>query len=140
MILVDTSGVVAALNPDDPHSATCQEVLLEDPGPRMLSPFVLAEIDYFLSTRSRAADASVRFLEEVVRDKYSLAPFDVRDVRVAREIMQKFRDLAVGLTDASIVVLAERYQTNRVLTLDERHFRALRVTRGKPFVVLPADA
>ena len=28
---------------------------------------------------------------------------------------------------------------NRVLTLDERHFRALRVGR-RPFVVLPADA
>ncbi len=49
------------------------------------------------------------------------------------------RHLELGLADASIVVLAERYETNRVLTLDHRHFRALRTSRGTPFAVLPAD-
>jgi predicted nucleic acid-binding protein len=47
---------------------------------------------------------------------------------------------AVGLTDASLVVLAGRYATQDVLTLDERHFRALRDRKGRPFRVLPADA
>ena len=46
----------------------------------------------------------------------------------------------IGLADASIVVLANRYDTDRVLTLDERHFRALRTLDGKPFTLLPADA
>jgi len=54
--------------------------------------------------------------------------------------VSRYRDLRIGLTDASIAVLAERYGTNRVLTLDERHFRALKLAGGKPFVVLPEDA
>jgi hypothetical protein len=36
-------------------------------------------------------------------------------------------------------VLAHRYNTSEVLTLDERHFRVLPAPGG-PFRVLPADA
>jgi predicted nucleic acid-binding protein len=51
---------------------------------------------------------------------------------------ERHRDLGVGLAPASIVVLAGRYGTDRVLTLDERRFRALRTPDGRPFVLLPA--
>ncbi len=53
--------------------------------------------------------------------------------------MRRYSNLAIGLADASIVVLAQRHGTRDVLTLDERHFRALRVSGGKRFRVLPAD-
>jgi hypothetical protein len=36
--------------------------------------------------------------------------------------------------------MAPYYDCNRVLTLDERHFRALRTTAGAAFTLLPADA
>ncbi len=41
------------------------------------------------------------------------------------------------MADASIVVLAERFKSNRVLTLDHRHFRVLRTVGGRPFQLLP---
>ncbi|PYQ58058.1 MAG: VapC toxin family PIN domain ribonuclease, partial [Acidobacteria bacterium] len=50
-----------------------------------------------------------------------------------------YHDLNIGLADASIVVLAKRYDTRDVLTLDERHFRTLRFRR-RAFRILPADA
>jgi predicted nucleic acid-binding protein len=140
LIIVDTSGLLAALNPDDPRSVACQAVLTEDSGPRLLSPFVLAELDYLLSTRSRAVDANVRFLDEVVKNRYLLPPFDSEDVGAARDIVRHHRQLRIGLAAASLVVLADRYKTNRILTLDERHFRALRPQHAKSFVLLPADA
>jgi hypothetical protein len=37
-------------------------------------------------------------------------------------------------------VLAERYDTTRLLTRDERHFRALRPLRADAFMLLPADS
>lgn len=55
-------------------------------------------------------------------------------------MLASYRDLMIGLADASILVLAGRYRTNRILTLDERHFRALRTPRGEHFTLLPADA
>ena len=61
------------------------------------------------------------------------------DVARASEIVVQYRDLQLGLADASIVVLAERHRTLDVLTLDERHFRAISGPGGRPFRILPAD-
>jgi len=49
------------------------------------------------------------------------APFDREDLNGAMAIIENYRDLPLGLADASIVVLATRYDTRDVLTLDERH-------------------
>ncbi len=103
----------------------------------MLSPFVLAEIDYFLSRRGRQRGDQLPRRGRCRR--LQLGPF-ASDVDHASGILKQYADLKIGLTDASIVVLAGRYGTNRVLTFDERHFRALRTPAGEPFLVLPADA
>ena len=62
------------------------------------------------------------------------------DVRRAAEIIERYADLMIGLADASIVVLAERLGVQDLLTLDERHFRAVLGPHDKPFRLLPADA
>ncbi len=139
MILLDSSGLLAALNRSEPAYESARAALEADPGPRVLSPFVLAELDYLLGTRGRP-DTQQTLLDDVARASYQLAPFDPADVGEAARIVARYSDLRIGLADASIVVLAGRYGTNRVLTLDERHFRVLRTPGGKPFTVLPADA
>jgi uncharacterized protein len=57
-----------------------------------------------------------------------------------RRVARRYRDLELGLADASIVVLAERFGTRRLLTLDERAFRSVTPLRGGQFTLLPADA
>ena len=54
-------------------------------------------------------------------------------------MVDRYQEMRIGLTDASLVVLAARYATTRLLTLDERHFRAIRPLRGDAFTILPAD-
>jgi uncharacterized protein len=98
----------------------------------------LAELDYLLATRVGQAARSSRF-GEVERGAYVRAPIARADVGRARAIIARHADLAVILADASIVVLAERHRAREILTLDQRHFRVLRVGR-RPFRVLPADA
>ncbi len=61
------------------------------------------------------------------------------DIESAKAIMERYADLRIGLADASIVVLAARHRTRDVLTLDERHFRTLRIGRRQRFRVLPED-
>jgi predicted nucleic acid-binding protein len=139
LILLDTSGLYAALNDKQPNHEASRALLAAEPGPRILSPFVLAELDYLVLTRVGVA-TELDFLDEVTGCGLTLAQLDRADVGEARGVIAQYRDLRIGLTDASIVVLAGRYGTNRVLTLDERHFRALRTPGGDPFVVLPADA
>jgi len=138
VLLVDTSGLLAAIDAGQRRHADCAAVIAGDSGPFFLSPFVLAELDYLLSTRV-SLEAELAMLEEVARGAYRLEPFAADDVAAAHDVVARYRSLGIGLADASIVVLAERCDVSEVLTLDERHFRALRDSRGRSFRLLPAD-
>lgn len=139
MILVDTSGLLAALFPDQNRHSECAQALLSARPPRVISPFVLAETDYLIQ-KFGGVDAEILFLGEVSRRAYELAAFDEDAVERARQIITKYRSLGIGLADASIAELSARYGTIDVLTLDERHFRAIRPAPRKSFRILPADS
>jgi uncharacterized protein len=139
LILLDTSGLLAALVADQRRHRQAREALERSGPPFVLSPFVLAELDYLL-TRESGTAAELALLGEVATGAYDLAPFLAEDVSDATAVIERYRDLELGLADASIVTLAGRFRTERVLTLDERRFRALRTPRGRPFTILPADS
>jgi predicted nucleic acid-binding protein len=138
VIVLDTSGLLSLLDASQKQHRACVRALTQVRAPLLLSPFVLAEVDYLLATRIGVAEESA-FLDEVASGAYQLEPFSASDVAQAREIVDRYRDLEIGLADASIVVLCARHDTRDVLTLDERHFRALRTGSGKRFRILPAD-
>jgi len=138
VILLDTSGLLSALDESQRYHHECADLLGKASPPLLLSPFVLAELDYLLMRRiGRRAQAAL--LEEVARGAYQLELFGAADVARAKEVVEKYADLEIGLADASIVVLAERHAVTEVLTLDQRHFRAMRIERRKRFKVLPFD-
>ena len=139
MILLDTSAVLAALFPDQRQHKACLRAIDEAVPPRVLSPIVLAELDYFI-TKYSSVSLELEFLDQVGKGVYELAAFSGEDLNDAIEIIKVYHDLNIGLADASIVVLADRYHTRDVVTLDERHFRAMRPPGQRSFRILPADA
>lgn len=138
MIIVDTSGVLAAVDPRQTHHRAAARVLSE-PQRRLLSPFVLAELDYLISTHGGQAEA-LKLLRDVARGAYELADFAGRDVMAAIDIIERYAGLNLGIADASVMVLATRYGCPDILTLDQRHFRAVLGPDGRPFRLLPSDA
>lgn len=136
MILIDSSGLLAAIDVRQPEHASARRALEDAEPPFLLSPFVLAELDYFVLRRI-GAHAETALLRDVAAGAYQLEAFDSADVAEANEIIQRYSDLSVGLADASIVVLADRHDVSDILTLDERHFRALRRRDGRAFRLLP---
>jgi predicted nucleic acid-binding protein len=138
VILLDTSGLLAALDASQRWHTEAAASLRAASAPLLLSPFVLAELDYLLAARV-GGPARASLLGEVARGAYLLEPMAGADVGRARKIIERHEDLGISLADASIVVLAERHRIPEVLTLDQRHFRVLSAA-GKPFRVLPADA
>jgi hypothetical protein len=139
VILLDTSGLLAALDASQCQHAPCRAALEASQGPLLLSPFVLTELDYLLM-RHIGASAQAALLGEVVRGAYRLESFTADDVARAGEVMRRYSDLQIGLADASIVVLAERHGTAEVLTLDLRRFQTLRIGGRKRFRILPVEA
>lgn len=136
MILLDTSGLLSAIDSSQSRHADALAALSATRGPLLLSPFVLAELDYLLATRV-GRQAELALLDEVARGAYRLEVFAADDVATAHSIIERYHDLNIGLADASIVVLAERYGVVDVLTLDHRHFNALRGPSRKRFRLLP---
>jgi len=138
VILLDTSGLLAAVDSSQRFHASAAEALRASSPPLLLSPFVLAELDYLVATRVGAA-AERALLDEVSRGAYQLEAFTAEDVSEASRIIDRYADQSIGLADASIVVLAARYGIVDVLTLDERHFRILRGPGERPFRLMPAQ-
>lgn len=138
MIVVDTSAVFSALDRSQRRYDRVSSFLETSRERLILSPFVLAELDYLL-TRRVGDHAALDFLRDVEDGAYLLAGIAQEDVAASRRVIERFDDLRIGVADASIVILAARYGTDRVLTLDERHFRALRTLDDRPFTILPED-
>lgn len=138
MIVLDTSGLLAAIDGSQRQHTEAAAALRAATGPLLLSPFVLAELDYLLATRV-SQEAAASLLDQVAAGAYRLEPMAAEDIERASEIILRYRDLNLGLADASVVVLAERHGTLDVLTLDERHFRAITGSGGRPFRILPSD-
>jgi predicted nucleic acid-binding protein len=48
------------------------------------------------------------------------------DLARCRDLQAQYRDLALGVVDASVLALAERLDEPKLATLDQRHFRVVR--------------
>jgi predicted nucleic acid-binding protein len=138
-LLCDTSGLVAFFDASDAHHASVSAAIDAEPGPFIVSPYVLAELDYLLATR-RGVDAVLAALSELAGGAWELAHCRAEDVQEARELIDRYRDQEIGLADASLVVLSARYRTADLLTLDRRHFLVLRTLDGGAFTLLPECA
>jgi predicted nucleic acid-binding protein len=99
---------------------------------------ILGEVDYLLRVRLGQA-AGIRFLEGVEKGVFTVEPFTVADASSCRNLLERYSELDLGLADASVIVIAERLGLRRILTVDQCDFRAVRDSRGAPFVLLPAD-
>ena len=135
-MIVDTSALLSFFDRDEPSHQAVADVLTNSRDALGVSPFVLAELDYLVGTRL-GVDAEVSVLREVGGGAWDLARFDVAETLQAAGVVDRYRDPRIGLADASNLVLARRYATRRIATLDRRHFEVLRPLQGGRFTVVP---
>jgi predicted nucleic acid-binding protein len=138
-LILDSGGLLAAMDPNQNDHEAFRQALETAPGPLIISPFVVAELDYMI-LRDYGRENQLAFLDEVDRGAYQLEPFDGTDFSRARELMDDYDHLmSFGIADASNVVLAERYGTRDILTTDQRDFRHIKLPGGRYFRILPYD-
>jgi predicted nucleic acid-binding protein len=102
LILLDTSALFAAIDGTEPMHQRVVSVLERETGPLVISPFVAAELDYLL-TRELGTDFEIAFLRALAAREYDLASFDYAGVSEGILLIERYRDLRIGLADASIV-------------------------------------
>ncbi|MGQ4601482.1 PIN domain-containing protein [Nocardia sp. R6R-6] len=127
--IADTSAIIAAYDSAAPHGARVRELLATSVA--VVSPLVLDEVDHLLVARfgkdRHVADPVLDDLVTSAEEGAVLVPtVDHHDLRVAQKLIQQYQGLRLDLADAVNVVVAERYLTNAILTLDEKDFRAIR--------------
>lgn len=95
---------------------------------------VLAEATYLVGTRLGPA-VEATFLARLASSDIE-APTG-RDLIRISELVLEYADFPLGGVDASVVALAERLDAETVVTLDHRHFRAVRPAHCESFRLLP---
>jgi predicted nucleic acid-binding protein len=136
VIIADTSGLLAFFDRGEPEHQSVSDAVALVAGPLVVSPYVVAELDYLLATRVGVAQEQA-VLRELSGGAYVLSEFGAADMSTAADVIERHRDQDIGIADASIVALAARYSTRRILTLDRRHFSVLRPSQGGRFSLLP---
>ena len=135
-MIVDTSALLAFFDTDEPDHAAVSGVLASASEPLVVSPYVVAELDYLVASRL-GVPAELAVLHELSSGAWDLPGLGSEDLSEARAVVERYADQWIGVADASNVVLAARYRTRTIATLDRRHFDVIRPTGGGRFTILP---
>lgn len=137
-IVIDTSVLLAALDRDEDRHAEVRAWLEATNAELVTTPLTLSEVDYLVG-RHLGADVASAMWSDFESGAY-LVRWWTSAVADTIATARRWAALGIGLADASLVALAARLGTDRIATLDERHFRRVTTVAGSPFVVLPADS
>jgi len=134
LAIVDTGPLYATVDADDQDHARCRAVLERRDLDLVVPTLVVAEAAYLVGTRLGPGIEAV--FVRGLRDLEVEAPASDEWSRIA-ELVERYADFPLGTTDASVATLAERLDTRLIVTLDRRHFAAVRGADGRSFDLLP---
>jgi uncharacterized protein len=138
-LIVDAAPLVALGDARDPLHATVGHVLRAEGGDLVVPAPVSAEVDYLIRRLGTPAAARA-FLRDVASGRFRVEGLTADEHGTVARLDEQYADLDLGLADLSVVILAHRFRTRRLLTFDERDFRAVTPLSGGSFTLLPRDA
>jgi predicted nucleic acid-binding protein len=132
--IVDSGPLYASADDDDEAHAAALAVLQRSDLQLVIPALVAGETAYMLSRRlgPRAEATFLTTLEHW--DVEAPAPDDWARMG---ELVEEYASFPLGAVDASVVALAERLGTGVVVTIDRRHFPAIRPRHCDAFHLLP---
>ena len=138
-LVIDAGALYAQADADEPRHASVAAALQGERDALVTTELAVAEADYLILQRL-GVDVELAFIDDLAEGTFMVECLSREEMRIARGLVERYRDLRIGLADASIAVLADRYRTTRLLTFDERAFRAITPIAGGTFTLLPADS
>lgn len=133
-LIIDTGPLVALLDATDPEHERCADLLQGSPEPRVVPVCVLVEVEYLLRPWPEAFGA---LLAEFEAGGLELLDLPVRWLLRAGNLVDRYRDLPLGLVDATVIAAAEMLNETKVATLDHRHFTVVRPAHTAALTLLP---
>jgi predicted nucleic acid-binding protein len=133
-LILDTGPLVALVDASDPEHERCANLLQEAVEPRVVLVCVLVEVEYVLRPWPQAFAA---LLTEFAAGALELLDLPVRWLLRAGELLERYRDLPLGLVDATVIAATEMLGETKVATLDQRHFSVVRPAHTAALTLLP---
>ncbi len=137
-VVIDAGPLVAFGDANDPYFSRIDRLLRSIEGPLVIPAPVTAEVDYLLGQRVGHGPRR-KFIADLAAGRFTVACLERGDYATIGELDARYADLELGLADCALVVMAKRYGTERIMTFDERRFRAISPLDGGAFTILPAD-
>jgi predicted nucleic acid-binding protein len=134
LAIVDAGPLYAVADDDDHEHDRSVAVLRRRDLDLVIPALVVAEVTYMVGRRL-GPHAEARFLQGLTALEVE-APLPADWLRIA-ELVERYADFPLGGTDASVIALAERLGTDILITLDHRHFGAVRLHHCPAFHLLP---
>ena len=136
MLLVDTGVLVATADRNDPDHHPCRELLETDDGPLVTTALVIAEAAYLID-RQVGPDGEVALYQSILDGTLTVEALITDDWSRLQALVDRYRDLHLGGTDASLIAIAERLAVTRIATLDHRHFQVVQPDHTDAFELAP---
>lgn len=133
-LIVDTGPLVALLDATDPEHEACAALLDSTAEPRVIPVCVLVEVEYLLRPWPAAFPALLR---DIDAGAFELLDLPRRWLLRAGELVEHYRDQALGLVDATVLAAAEMLEEPKLATLDHRHFSLIRPAHREAMELLP---
>src|SRR5439155_506502 len=95
---------------------------------------IITEVCYFIE-RNLSPRVEERFLRGL--NGYTIEAPAPEDWQRMADLVHQYADFPLGAADASVIALAERLGTDTLITLDHRHFGAVRPRHCPSFRLLP---
>jgi predicted nucleic acid-binding protein len=136
VLIIDSGPLYAAAVTDDRNHRRSVDLLAKAEPPLLVPALVVTEVAYLLADRI-GAHAEAVFCRSVADGELIVEPvLDSEWGRIA-DLVEQYRDLPLGIVDASVVALAERHRAETIATLDRRHFSVVRPRHAPGFTLVP---
>ena len=133
-LILDTGPLVALLDATDPDHERCATLLQQTSEPRLIPVCVLVEVEYLLRPWPQALPA---LLADVHAGAFELLDLPTRWLLRSGKLIEQYRDLPLGLVNATVIAATEMLGETKVATLDHRHFTVVRPAHIPALELLP---
>jgi predicted nucleic acid-binding protein len=136
VLIVDTGVLLAAADNADPDHEACAQLLQHESGRLVTTALVIAETSYLIGRQLGAHDEA-RFFRSIADGDLEIETLTAVDGHRIADLIDRYADLALGGTDASLIAIAERLHQSRIATLDRRHFTVVQPEHIDAFELFP---
>jgi uncharacterized protein len=105
--------------------------------PLVVPATIVAEVCYMISRYRFGSAAEAAFLRSFASGDLVVGNLVEDDFERMAQFVEQYADFPLGGSDASVIAMAERRSITTILTIDRRHFAAVRPKHVEAFQLLP---